>query len=95
MKAASTAATVWGTVSAGNSSVDLSKLEAQFTIQPNKKEKVAVAKKKSTVVHIVDMRRSHKISIELGGIRVPFPEIKEALLAMDDKVLTLERLHVL
>ena len=95
MKAASTAATVWGTVSAQNSSVDLSKLEAQFTIQPNKKEKAAVAKKKSTVVHIVDMRRSHKISIELGGIRVPFPDIKAALLGMDDKVLTLERLHVL
>ena len=95
VKAASTAATVWGTVSAQNSSVDLSKLEAQFTIQTNKKEKVAVAKKKSTVVHIVDMRRSHKISIELGGIRVPFPDIKAALLGMDDKVLTLERLHVL
>ena len=95
VKAASTAATVWGTVSAQNSSVDLSKLEAQFTIQPNKKEKAAVAKKKSTVVHIVDMRRSHKISIELGGIRVPFPDIKAALLAMDESVLTLERLHVL
>jgi len=95
LKAASTAATVWGTVSAQNSSVDLSKLEAQFTIQPNKKEKAAVAKKKSTVVHIVDMRRSHKISIELGGIRVPFPDIKAALLAMDESVLTLERLHVL
>ena len=95
VRAASTAATVWGTVSAQNSSVDLSKLEAQFTIQPNKKEKAAVAKKKSTVVHIVDMRRSHKISIELGGIRVPFPDIKAALLAMDESVLTLERLHVL
>ena len=89
VKAASTAATVWGTVSAQNSSVDLSKLEAQFTIQPNKKEKAAVAKKKSNVVHIVDMRRSHKISIELGGIRVPFPDIKAALLAMDESVLTL------
>ena len=46
-------------------------------------------------MHIVDMRRSHKISIELGGIRVPFPGIKAALLAMDESVLTLERLHVL
>eukprot|EP00854_Cymbomonas_tetramitiformis_P013840 gene13840-16355_t len=62
-------------------------------------EKMAAVKKKvvqkSTVVHIIDMKRSHNISIQLSGLKMSFPNIKHCLLEMDEVELNVERLQTL
>lgn len=52
-------------------------------------------KKGDNEIRIVDHRRAHNIGIELSGIRKPFAEIRAALVALDDSVLTVEQLHAL
>jgi hypothetical protein len=56
---------------------------------------LAQAAKKSQKVHIIDMKRSHNISIQLSGIKLPFEVIKKALLTLDDSVLGVSHLEVL
>jgi len=88
--------TIWGVISANNANVNLEELESQFEIKDKSKAATKVAtKKKSTTVHLIDLKRSHNISIELGGIRMPYAKIKQALLEMDGATLSVENLQVL
>jgi len=41
------------------------------------------------------MKRSHNISIQLSGIKLPFQTIKNAMLTLDDRVLGVSHLEVL
>lgn len=57
--------------------------------------KISQPAKKPTKVHIIDLKRSHNISIQLSGIKLPFEAIKSALLNMDEHVLSVEHLEML
>ncbi|KAF8977913.1 hypothetical protein BGZ46_007008 [Entomortierella lignicola] len=48
--------------------------------------------KKSQEVCILDQRRSHQINIMLGGIKHTYPEIRHAILRMDENFMTLVQL---
>ncbi|KAK3276971.1 hypothetical protein CYMTET_14994 [Cymbomonas tetramitiformis] len=88
--------TVWGEESSA-SALNMKELEELFKLDDP--EKMAAVKKKvvqkSTVVHIIDMKRSHNISIQLSGLKMSFPNIKHCLLEMDEVELNVERLQTL
>ncbi|CAL5223204.1 g5679 [Coccomyxa viridis] len=44
---------------------------------------------------LIEHRRAHNICIELAGVRMPFPDIKEALWRMEDSRLSVEQLTAL
>jgi len=88
--------TVWedaGTVDG----LDLGELDSLFALEdPNaKKKKKPVDDGKPKAVSLIDSKRSLNISIQLAGIRMPFKDIKRALLSMDDTVLGLDQLNIL
>ncbi|ACO63087.1 predicted protein, partial [Micromonas commoda] len=89
--------TVWedaGTVDG----LDLGELDSLFALEdPNaaKKKKKAEGDGKPKAVSLIDSKRSLNISIQLAGIRMPFKDIKKALLSMDDTVLGLDQLNIL
>ena len=89
--------TVWedaGTVDG----LDLGELDSLFALEdPNaaKKKKKPEGDGKPKAVSLIDSKRSLNISIQLAGIRMPFKDIKKALLSMDDTVLGLDQLNIL
>lgn len=90
--------TIWGNASDDDVDVDLGNLEQMFSLEDpnakNKKKTIDLEVKKKSTIHLIDMKRSHNISIQLAGIRVPFPQIKQGLLNMDES-LSLDQLNVL
>ncbi|KAF9109877.1 hypothetical protein BGX27_007091 [Mortierella sp. AM989] len=50
------------------------------------------ASKKSQEIYILDQRRAYQINIMLGGIKHTYPEIRHAILRMDESFLTLVQL---
>ena len=68
-------------------------LENLFALADKPAKKVE--KKKNTKVHLVDLKRSHNISIELSGMKLDFSKIRTSLLDMNDSQFSLEQLHVL
>lgn len=86
--------TVWESAGNGDLLLNLDELDDMFAIEDAKaKAKVAAVKQKS--VTLIDQKRSLNISIQLAGLRMPFEEIKDALIAMDDTVLKTEQLEVI
>ena len=47
------------------------------------------------MISLIDPKRSLNISIQLAGIRMPFKQIKRALLQMDDETLKVDQLNIL
>jgi formin 2 len=86
--------TVWGKTNAGAVDLDYAELESLFTILENDALRKLV-KNKDETIRLVDNRRSHNICIELSGIRMPFADIKAALVNMDAGRLTIENLQCL
>ena len=72
--------------------LNVEELESLFSLAEKPVKKVE--KKKSSKVHLVGLKRSHNISIELGD-EVDFSRIRNSLLDMDDSQFSLEQLHVL
>lgn len=56
---------------------------------------MGVRAQKPQDVHILDLKRAHNISIQLRSLRMPLPELCQALLLMDERVLTAEVLNVM
>ena len=75
--------------------INMAELETLFSLQEDKPKGIRVEKKKSNIVHLIELKRSHNISIELSGLKLPFGKIKQALLDMDDSGFSLEQLQVL
>ena len=73
--------------------LNVEELENLFSLSEKTEKKVE--KKKSNKVHLVSLKRSHNISIELSGMKVDFSKIRTCLLDMDDSPFSLEQLHVL
>ncbi|KAG0052875.1 hypothetical protein BGZ83_002023 [Gryganskiella cystojenkinii] len=51
------------------------------------------ASKKSQEILILEQRRAHQISLMLGGIKSTYPQIRQAILRMDDSFMTLVQLN--
>ena len=73
--------------------LNVEELESLFSLAEKTVKKVE--KKKSSKVHLVGLKRSHNISIELSGMKLDFSRIRNSLLDMDDSQFSLEQLHVL
>ncbi|KAA6425287.1 MAG: hypothetical protein FRX49_04781 [Trebouxia sp. A1-2] len=54
-----------------------------------------LATTRSAAISLVEHRRAHNICIELSGIRMPFADIKTALVQMNDSALTIDQLDAL
>lgn len=80
-------------------SVDLILFEQQFCVEKrNKKKKAASSKpkvEKKKLVELVDSKRRQQVDICLKGLKLEADRVKQALLAMDSKVLDLEKLSLL
>lgn len=88
--------TVWDQANAGDVSLDFQQLESLFALKdaPPAKARGSVSAR-ARAVQLIDLKRAHNISIQLTGLRRPFPEIRQALLSMDEGILTAEILGVL
>jgi hypothetical protein len=53
-----------------------------------KSDGAAAAKKKKAMVQLIDMKKSQNIAITLARVKLPFPELKRELLAMNPAVLS-------
>ena len=73
--------------------LNVEELENLFSLADKPEKKVE--KKKTTKVHLIGLKRSHNISIELSGMKLEFSKIRASLLDMDDSKFSLEQLHVL
>jgi hypothetical protein len=90
--------TVWEHAGAGDSGVNLKDLETLFALEDASKKKSTNARSadgKPKVISLIDPKRSLNISIQLAGIRMPFKQIKRALLQMDDETLKVDQLNIL
>ena len=89
--------TVWEHAGAGDTGVNLKDLETLFALEDASKKKSATAPSdgKPKVISLIDPKRSLNISIQLAGIRMPFKQIKAALLGMDDETLKVDQLNIL
>ncbi|OUS48549.1 formin-like protein [Ostreococcus tauri] len=74
--------------------LNLEILDEMFAIE-EAKAKAKAAAKKQTSVTLIDQKRSLNISIQLAGLKIPFDNIKAALLSMDEEVLRTEQLEVI
>jgi hypothetical protein len=86
--------TVWESANTDDLSLNLENLDQMFAIEEAKAKAKSAAKKPSSVT-IIDQKRSLNISIQLAGLRMPFEQIKDALLTMDDEILKTEQLEVI
>ena len=90
--------TVWEHAGAGDAGVNLKDLETLFALEDASKKKSTNARSadgKPKVISLIDPKRSLNISIQLAGIRMPFKQIKRALLQMDDETLKVDQLNIL
>eukprot|EP01026_Neomeris_dumetosa_P029712 TRINITY_DN24008_c0_g1_i3.p1 TRINITY_DN24008_c0_g1~~TRINITY_DN24008_c0_g1_i3.p1 ORF type:complete len:572 (+),score=42.80 TRINITY_DN24008_c0_g1_i3:723-2438(+) len=74
--------------------VDIQQLEKDFCLQQPKKavEKMSV---NDRTIHLVEYRRAHNLAIQLRGIPKSYSEIREALVNMNSKELSLDQLLAL
>ena len=85
---------MWENANKSDLLLNLDQLDNMFAIE-DAKAKAKVAAKKQRSVTLIDQKRSLNISIQLAGLRMPFAQIKDALIAMDDDVLQSEQLEVI
>lgn len=53
------------------------------------------AKEEKKVVQLVDLKRANNVGILLSRIKVPVPEIKDAINSLDEDILSLENSRAL
>ncbi|CAK4617098.1 hypothetical protein LEN26_014686 [Aphanomyces euteiches] len=93
---ASVEGSIWASIDESSLGLDLTILEKEFRQDAAKKPAdVAIALPKPKVVHLVDSKRQQNCSIALSRFRMTAMEIKLSIEALDDKVLTLERVQML
>uniref|UniRef100_H3H664 FH2 domain-containing protein n=3 Tax=Phytophthora ramorum TaxID=164328 RepID=H3H664_PHYRM len=59
------------------------------------KSEGAAAKKKKAMVQLIDMKKSQNIAITLARVKMPFPELKREILAMNSTVLSTSQVRSL
>ena len=91
---------IWAKLDDSKVALDLSSLEQEFGRDESKdtSSKTSIESKqpsKPKVVQLVDPKRQQNCSIALARFRMPFHDIKTAILDMDETVLNLERTQIL
>ncbi|KAL0019924.1 hypothetical protein WJX77_010272 [Trebouxia sp. C0004] len=86
--------TIWHQASGLNPNLNFAELESLFQILENTAFR-KLATTRSAAISLVEHRRAHNICIELSGIRMPFADIKAALVEMNDSALTIDQLDAL
>eukprot|EP00002_Diphylleia_rotans_P015919 TRINITY_DN3083_c0_g1_i2.p1 TRINITY_DN3083_c0_g1~~TRINITY_DN3083_c0_g1_i2.p1 ORF type:complete len:549 (+),score=139.32 TRINITY_DN3083_c0_g1_i2:451-2097(+) len=99
---ASVEKTVWKTVKDENTSFDKGEFESLFAVKATVKEKSAgeaatpvPTPKKNPVILLLESQRSNNIGIMLSRFKVGVKELKDAIMTVDDRVLTLDALKSL
>ncbi|KAK9825141.1 hypothetical protein WJX81_003866 [Elliptochloris bilobata] len=88
------AGTVWSQAAGRQLKLDFDQLESLFQVtESGALRKLAAGR--CTEIRLIEHRRAHNICIELAGIRLPFAAIKDALLRMDHRALSVEQLDAL
>ncbi|OQR80657.1 formin-homology 2 domain-containing protein [Achlya hypogyna] len=87
---------VWASMDESTLSLDWQLLEREFGLETGKREvAVGPSAPKPKVVHLVDAKRQQNCSIALSRFRMPPKDIKQAIVALDAAVLSLERVSIL
>ncbi|KAJ3566776.1 hypothetical protein NP233_g6789 [Leucocoprinus birnbaumii] len=88
--------TVWNDFSAAID-VDMGDLEATFTVDnmPATPSKISVASAKKDVTTLLDINRANHVAIMLSRIKLEFPQIRKALLNVDDSKLSVDNLRAI
>lgn len=88
--------TVWNNINDETISINTKVFEQKFAATAEKKKTDAKPKKvEIKTVSLVDGKRSYNINIVLARLRMPHEELRDALLHMDETVLTEERIGTL
>nr|XP_043639556.1 formin-like protein 20 [Erigeron canadensis] len=78
---------------------DMSEIETLFSaiapkkVAPKDAEKKKASSSKPEVVHLIDLRRANNTEIMLTKVKMPLPEITEAILAMDEERLDVDQVE--
>ncbi|KAJ7167543.1 formin homology 2 domain-containing protein [Mycena filopes] len=94
-KLASTASTLWAEPSP-STTFDMNDIDSLFNldIAPTTASEVrrSPAQKKEAPTTLLDMGRATKIGVQVARIKISFPDIKKALIELDDEILSAELL---
>ncbi|GLB34079.1 putative diaphanous FH3 domain contatinign protein [Lyophyllum shimeji] len=92
----SVAATVWNDVPS-SISFNMDDLEAIFVIDnaPSTPSQILSPTRKQNVTTLLDITRANNIAIMLSRIKMGFPDIRQALLNLDDEKLTVDDLRAI
>ena len=87
--------TVWQNLDYKNVELDVSSIESLFCSR--RKKKVEEEKKKhdapkEEVIRILDLKRANNVGIMLYGMKTSGSNVKQAILDMDDSILTLDKI---
>ncbi|OQR84599.1 formin-homology 2 domain-containing protein [Achlya hypogyna] len=97
--AAPTEASLWSKIELSEEhQKELDSLTTLFAAAPpaaDKEKKKPVAKKAATRVALIDAKRANNLGIMLARFRLPYAEIKRAVLEIDRDVLTTEKISAL
>ncbi|KAF0720482.1 Aste57867_275 [Aphanomyces stellatus] len=93
---ASVEGSIWAKMDdAAKLGLDLSGLDKEFSHEAAPKKATEVAAIKPKVIHLVDPKRQQNCSIALSRFRMTPKDIKQAIVKLDDAVLTMERVQIL
>jgi len=90
--------TVWNEVGAGGLQLDLTDLDETFCLDNAPQSATASPskpKQKAAVTTLLDITRANHVAIMLSRIKLPFAEIRRAVLEFDDNRLTMDDLRAI
>ncbi|XP_062508568.1 delphilin-like isoform X2 [Corticium candelabrum] len=81
--------TVWAQLTASSELDELIELDEQFASRPQRKESSV----KTDQIDILDSKKSYNISILIGHLRLSFEDIRDSVLAMDNRSFSQQHLR--
>ncbi|KAG8923688.1 hypothetical protein FRC01_012479, partial [Tulasnella sp. 417] len=91
LNAPSVASTVWAELGQESTAIDMKDLEEAFSLitsKPSSQPTSPTQTKKQAVSSLLDITRAQNIGIMLSRIKMSFPDIRRALLEIDDRQLS-------
>jgi len=88
------ASTIWVGLSDQNVEIDSAELERQFAA-PTAAAKTGGFRPKVTAVTLIDTKRANNTAIMLSRFKIPYEEIKMAILEADEEKLPLDKVTAL
>eukprot|EP01114_Cavostelium_apophysatum_P017893 TRINITY_DN5407_c0_g1_i4.p1 TRINITY_DN5407_c0_g1~~TRINITY_DN5407_c0_g1_i4.p1 ORF type:complete len:1109 (-),score=351.51 TRINITY_DN5407_c0_g1_i4:127-3453(-) len=87
-------ATIWNEAK-DNIEFDTEALESLFSVKTTAPKEKREQQPKETKVNLIDAKRSNHVGISLGRMRLATQEIREAIVNLDDAIISLENLQLL